>query len=97
MRHVADHGHRLVVVLARQGDHAGAERHYQLVQAREVLGRRSRVGAEYPVRALEQVGAGTVDTVSLGACHRMARHVVLGMRQHARGNRRDADFVEACP
>ena len=90
VRHMAHHGHRLVVVLARQGDHAGAERRDQLVQAREVLGRRGRVGAEYPVRALEQVGAGTVDAVFLGTGHGVARHVVLGMRQRARGNCRDA-------
>ena len=38
MRHVADHGHRLVVVLARQRDDARADGGDQLVQAREVLG-----------------------------------------------------------
>ena len=46
MRHVADHGHRLVVVLARQRDDARADGGDQLVQAREVLGGRVGVVAE---------------------------------------------------
>ena len=90
MRHVADHGHRLVVVLARQRDDARADGGDQLVQAREVLGGRVGVRTEDPVRALEQVGSRAFDAVHLGAGHGMPGHEVLGMRQDALGQSRDA-------
>ena len=90
MRHVADHGHRLVVVLARQRDDARADGGDQLVQAREVLGGRVGVGTEDPVRALEQVGSRAFDAVHLRAGHGMPGHEVLGMRQDALGQSRDA-------
>ena len=90
MRHVADHGYRFVVILARQRDDARADGRDQLVQAREVLGGRIGIGTEYPVRALEQVGSRAFDAVHLGAGHGMPGHEVLGMRQDALGQSRDA-------
>ena len=45
MRHVADHGHRRVMLFARQADHARADAGNQLVQAREMLRGRIGVGA----------------------------------------------------
>ena len=60
----------------------------QLVQAREMLGRRRGVGAQDPIRALEQVGARALDAVHLGARHGMAGHVVVRMREDLGGDLR---------
>ena len=92
MRHVADHGHRRVMLFARQADDARADAGDQLVQAREVLGRRIGVGAQDPVRALEQVGASAHDTVLLGAGHRVSGNEVLRIRKRVRGHLDDAAF-----
>ena len=62
------------------------------MQAREVLGRRVGVGAQNPVRALEQVSAGALDAIFLGAGHGVARHVIMRIRKRFGGHADDAAF-----
>ena len=75
--------------LAGQRHHAGIEASHQLVQVLEVLGHGGLVGAEDPVRALEEVGAGAGDAALLGAGHGMARHVARRGRQKLGGRGED--------
>ena len=90
VRHVAHHGHGGVMLLAAQRHHAGVEAGHQLVQVLEVLGHGGLVGAEDPVRALEQIGAG--DAALLGAGHGMARHVARRRGQKLGGRGEDVAF-----
>ena len=83
-------GHGTVVAFGRDDDEARAQAVDQLVQCRNVVGRRVLARAQNPVRALEQVGAGAVDAVDLGACHGMAGHEVLREPQQLGGHLRDA-------
>lgn len=92
MRHVAHHGHGGVMLLAAQRHHAGVEAGHQLVQVLEVLGHGGLVGAEDPVRTLEQIGAGAGDAALLGAGHGMARHVARRGRQKLGGRGEDVAF-----
>ena len=86
---MAHHGHGGVVLLAAQRHHAGVEAGHQLVQMLEVLGHGGLVGAEDPVRALEEVGAGAGDAALLGAGHGVSRHVARRGRQKLGGRGED--------
>ena len=85
MRDVAHDGNRLIVLVARKGNHTGSDAGKRFVKVGIIFCRRVLVGAQHPMGALEHVFARPLDTALLGPGHRMAGNVLLWVAKNVLG------------